>query len=99
MANFDTSNNHNAKIRYLDTGDFLVVEWKDVYLQVYSLLFYHYGILQIRKDSCHGHGTYIKQKISYHLYLFKGIRILKTNASDWDPNWIHIEKSKNYGTQ
>ena len=34
MANFDTSNNHNAKIRYLDTGSFLVVEWKDVYLQV-----------------------------------------------------------------
>jgi hypothetical protein len=34
MANFDTSNNHNAKIRYLDTGNFLVVEWKDVYLQV-----------------------------------------------------------------
>ena len=34
MANFDTSNNHNAKIRYLDDGDKLVVEWKDVYLQV-----------------------------------------------------------------
>lgn len=33
MANFDTSNNHNAKIRYLDTGSFLVVEWRDVYLQ------------------------------------------------------------------
>merc|ERR1719166_608249 len=33
MANFDTSNNHNAKIRYLDDGDKLVVEWKDVYLQ------------------------------------------------------------------
>ena len=36
MANFDTSNNHNAKIRYLDDGDKLVVEWKDVYLQVSS---------------------------------------------------------------
>ena len=36
MANFDTSNNHNAKIRYLDTGNYLVVEWKDVYLQVIS---------------------------------------------------------------
>jgi hypothetical protein len=33
MANFDTSNNHNAKIRYLDDGVKLVVEWKDVYLQ------------------------------------------------------------------
>jgi len=33
MANFDTSNNHNAKIRYLDDGKQLVVEWKDVYLQ------------------------------------------------------------------
>jgi len=33
MANFDTSSNHNAKIRYLDDGDKLVVEWKDVYLQ------------------------------------------------------------------
>jgi len=33
MANFDTSNNHEAKIRYLDTGDHLIVEWKDVYLQ------------------------------------------------------------------
>jgi len=33
MANFDTSNNHNAKIRYLDDGARLVVEWKDVYLQ------------------------------------------------------------------
>ena len=34
MANFDTSNNQEAKIRYLDTGELLVVEWKDVYLQV-----------------------------------------------------------------
>ena len=34
MANFDTSNNNNAKIRYLDDGSRLVVEWKDVYLQV-----------------------------------------------------------------
>jgi len=33
MANFDTSNNHQAKIRYLDDGSKLVVEWKDVYLQ------------------------------------------------------------------
>jgi len=33
MANFDTSKNENAKIRYLDTGEFLVVEWKDVHLQ------------------------------------------------------------------
>lgn len=33
MANFDTSNNLHAKIRYLDDGDKLVVEWKDVYLQ------------------------------------------------------------------
>lgn len=33
MANFDTSNNQKAKIRYLDTGDSLIVEWKDVYLQ------------------------------------------------------------------
>lgn len=33
MANFDTSNNNNAKIRYLDDGEKLVVEWKDVYLQ------------------------------------------------------------------
>lgn len=33
MANFDTSNNHDAKIRYLDDGTKLVVEWKDVYLQ------------------------------------------------------------------
>jgi len=33
MANFDTSNNNNAKIRYLDTGNSLIVEWKDVYLQ------------------------------------------------------------------
>merc|ERR1711936_176316 len=33
MANFDTSNNNNAKIRYLDDGQRLVVEWKDVYLQ------------------------------------------------------------------
>ena len=34
MANFDTSNNQQAKIRYLDDGEKLVVEWKDVYLQV-----------------------------------------------------------------
>ena len=34
MANFDTSNNKLAKIRYLDDGEKLVVEWKDVYLQV-----------------------------------------------------------------
>lgn len=34
MANFDTSNNQHAKIRYLDDGLKLVVEWKDVYLQV-----------------------------------------------------------------
>ena len=33
MANFDTSSTHNAKIRYLDDGDKLIVEWKDVYLQ------------------------------------------------------------------
>merc|ERR550517_2137346 len=33
MANFDTSNNQQAKIRYLDDGEKLVVEWKDVYLQ------------------------------------------------------------------
>jgi hypothetical protein len=33
MANFDTSNNQHAKIRYLDDGEKLVVEWKDVYLQ------------------------------------------------------------------
>jgi len=33
MANFDTSNNQHAKIRYLDDGKKLVVEWKDVYLQ------------------------------------------------------------------
>jgi len=33
MANFDTSNNQHAKIRYLDNGENLVVEWKDVYLQ------------------------------------------------------------------
>ena len=33
MANFDTSSTHNARIRYLDDGDKLIVEWKDVYLQ------------------------------------------------------------------
>jgi len=33
MANFDTSKKSTAKIRFLDTGDFLVVEWKDVFLQ------------------------------------------------------------------
>lgn len=33
MANFDTSNNKEAKIRYLDTGEVFIVEWKDVYLQ------------------------------------------------------------------
>ena len=33
MANFDTSNNQQAKIRYLDDGMKLIVEWKDVYLQ------------------------------------------------------------------
>lgn len=33
MANFDTSNNNEAKIRYFDDGTKLVVEWKDVYLQ------------------------------------------------------------------
>jgi len=33
MANFDTSSTHNAKIRYLDDGEKLIVEWKDVYLQ------------------------------------------------------------------
>jgi len=38
MANFDTSNNQHAKIRYLDNGENLVVEWKDVYLQVWSIL-------------------------------------------------------------
>lgn len=33
MANFDTSKKSTAKIRFLDTGDYLVVEWKDVFLQ------------------------------------------------------------------
>merc|ERR1712018_760654 len=33
MANFDTSKNYNAKIRYLDDKSKLIVEWKDVYLQ------------------------------------------------------------------
>lgn len=33
MANFDTSKKSAAKIRFLDTGDYLVVEWKDVFLQ------------------------------------------------------------------
>lgn len=33
MANFDTSSTHNAKIRYLDDRERLVVEWKDVFLQ------------------------------------------------------------------
>ena len=33
MANFDTSSTHHAKIRYLDDGDKLIVEWKDVFLQ------------------------------------------------------------------
>jgi len=33
MANFDTSNNQEAKIRFLDTGNMLIVEWKKVYLQ------------------------------------------------------------------
>ena len=37
MANFDTSNNQHAKIRYLDDGKKLVVEWKDVYLQVIKI--------------------------------------------------------------
>lgn len=32
MANFDTANNNDAKIRYLDTGEVFIVEWKDVYL-------------------------------------------------------------------
>ena len=34
MANFDTANNNDAKIRYLDTGEVFIVEWKDVYLLV-----------------------------------------------------------------
>ena len=42
MANFDTSNNQEAKIRYLDTGELLVVEWKDVYLQVKQDFICHY---------------------------------------------------------
>ena len=33
MANFDTSKNYNAKIRYLDDRSKLIVEWKDVHLQ------------------------------------------------------------------
>jgi len=33
MANFDTSNNHEAKIRYLDTNETFIVEWNNVYLQ------------------------------------------------------------------
>jgi len=33
MANFDTSKKSTAKIRFLDTGNYLVVEWKDVFLQ------------------------------------------------------------------
>lgn len=33
MANFDTSKNYNAKIRYLDDQSKLIVEWKDVHLQ------------------------------------------------------------------
>lgn len=39
MANFDTSNNKEAKIRYLDTGEVFIVEWKDVYLQVRFIYF------------------------------------------------------------
>merc|ERR1711970_1258050 len=33
MANFDISNRKEAKIWYLDTGESLVVEWKEVHLQ------------------------------------------------------------------
>ena len=33
MANFDTSKNYKAKIRYLDDQSKLIVEWKDVHLQ------------------------------------------------------------------
>ena len=40
MANFDTSNNQEAKIRFLDTGNMLIVEWKKVYLQVKSCYIY-----------------------------------------------------------
>jgi hypothetical protein len=33
MANFDTSQDDEAKIRYADNGTALIVEWKNVYLQ------------------------------------------------------------------
>ena len=33
MANFDTSQDERAKIRYADNGTALIVEWKNVYLQ------------------------------------------------------------------
>lgn len=33
MANFDTSQDEEAKIRYADNGTALIVEWKNVYLQ------------------------------------------------------------------
>jgi len=33
MANFDTSQDDRAKIRYADTGTVFVVEWRNVHLQ------------------------------------------------------------------